>query len=96
MLLKDRSCLRRLRSVFLVKIDKLAEEERKRKQEEERCFREEELREIAIKLRKKELEKRRLEYGSDSGDDKSENRSRERYFPQVMEYFLKHSLFDCV
>ena len=52
----------------LVKIDKLAEEERRRKQEEERIFREDEMRELALKLREKERKKRRF---SDEEDEEA-------------------------
>ena len=53
-----------------VKIDKLAEEERRRKQEEERIFREDEMRELALKLREKERRKRQY---SDEEDNVHDN-----------------------
>ncbi len=72
---------------FPVKMDKQAEEERRRKLEEQRISREEEMRELALKLRRKEREKRHAEnlgLGSDSDQSepsaKEENgSSRERY-----------------
>eukprot|EP00095_Tigriopus_kingsejongensis_P002909 maker-scaffold336_size202805-snap-gene-1.44 protein:Tk02909 transcript:maker-scaffold336_size202805-snap-gene-1.44-mRNA-1 annotation:"splicing arginine serine-rich 16" len=48
------------------RMDKLAEEERKRKLDEERLYREEEMRELALKMRRKEREKR---HDFDSGSE---------------------------
>ena len=47
-----------------VKIDKQAEEERKKRQEEEQRSREDELRELSDRLRKRERDKRRPDGGS--------------------------------
>ena len=76
------SALEYVFTLFIYKIDKLAEEERRRKIEEERrMFREEEMREMASRLRKKKRE--RLEDGGDGDRAKTpesgeENGERKR------------------
>jgi hypothetical protein len=63
--------------VIFVQEDKLAEQERLRKQEEEQFFREEELREIAEKKRARERERRRMERGkSSSSRERSTSHTR--------------------
>jgi hypothetical protein len=66
-----------LTSCIIAQEDKLAEQERLRKQEEEQFFREEELREIAEKKRARERERRRMERGkSSSSRERSTSHTR--------------------